>query len=54
MHVAIYQALVYTLDCTLPIHCLQYLKADALCLNPPKLELAGLSADTIETVPRKW
>lgn len=34
-----------------PIQCLHSLKADALSLNPPRLVLAGLLADTIVTAP---
>lgn len=48
MHTTTRYVLCHTFDCTsseLPMQCLQNLKADALCLKPPKLELAGLSAD---------
>ena len=44
----------YTFDCTsdsVPIQCRQKRNAAALSLNPPKLALAGLSADTTVTVP---
>jgi hypothetical protein len=39
------------------IHCLHSLAADVLSLNPPRAQLAGLSADIVAIVPksiREW
>ena len=47
---------VQTFDCMsvfVPVQCQQNLKAEVLSLNPPRNALAGLSADTTVTVPRK-
>lgn len=47
---------VQTFDCMsvfVPVQCRQNLKAEVLSLNPPRDALAGLSADTTVTVPRK-
>ena len=60
VHMCIYTCTIiihaYTFDCMsrlVPVQCLQYLNAEALCLKPPNKALAGLSADTIVTVPWK-